>query len=573
MRILGLNHGEFNSSAALIEDGKLLFAAPEERFNREKRTKKFPSFAIDFILGQVGAEISDLDSIAQGWNPSAHQSVFNPLLSEHRIRREDYFYTLPDNLLKFAPRIYSDYTKMEFDKKKLPPIFFVDHHLSHAANAFFTSDFEEAAILTADWRGEETSSFMGIGSGNSIREISRLKIPDSLGMFYATYTQMLGYKPDNDEWKVMALSAYDLDVDELTKKIYSTIRLTEGGFFELDRKFYVGFDVNSPKLYSQALLELLDFVPGEYSAEPRETDIRIAIAMQAVSEKIALHSINFLQQQSGLKKIALSGGFFMNSVLNGKIVEQSKFEEVYLPPAPADVGNSIGSALYVAHCINSSPRVKQGNISYLGPSFDDKSIEMSLKRRGLEFTRLTNVAREVAALLANNNVVAFFQGQMEFGERALGNRSILADPRKSETKDLINSMIKYREGYRPFAPVCIEEEASHFFDLSGNAKVPYMEKVVQTREKYINNLMAVVHVDNSARLQTVNKDANPLLHELLLEFKKLTDFPILLNTSFNVNGEPIVCTPDDALSTFYNSGLTHLVLGNFLVQKPTGASR
>jgi carbamoyltransferase len=567
MRIMGLNHGEFNSSAALIERGHILFAAPEERFNREKRTKKFPSAAIEFVLNKSGTHLKDLSAISQGWNPSAHQTVFNPLLSEYRIRREDYFYTIPDNLLNFAPRTYSDFTKMEFANNKLPPIYFIDHHLSHAANAFFTSDFEECAILTADWRGEVTSSFMGVGSGNSIRELSRLKTPNSIGLFYATFTQMLGYQPDNDEWKVMALSAYNLNVADLVRKIESTVELRGDGYFELDKKYYPGFEMTSPKLYSKALLDLLDFEPIDYSPEPRESDIRIAIAMQKVAEKIAFNSLNFLQKQSGLKKIALSGGFFMNSVLNGKIVEKTDFEEVYLPPAPADVGNSIGSALYVEHCINSSPRINHGNIGYLGPQYDDRVIESSLLRRGLKFKRLSSTAKDVANLLVENRVIAFFQGQMEFGERALGNRSILADPRQSETKDLINTMIKYREKYRPFAPVCIAEEADRYFCMSGNRIVPYMEKVVQTRLEFVHRLKAVVHIDNSARLQTIAQKDNPLLHELLLEFKKLTGLPILLNTSFNVNGEPIVCTPDDALNTFFNSGLTHLIMGNFLVEK------
>jgi carbamoyltransferase len=567
VKILGLNHGEFNSSAALIQDARLCYAAPEERFTREKRTKNFPSSSIGFILNEAGIQLTDLDAIAQGWNPSAHQATFNQLWSKHRIRREDYFYTIPDNLLNHATRIDSNYTKMEFDNKKLPPIYFVDHHLSHAANAYFTSSFDQCAILTADWRGEETTSFMGVGSGTSIRELSRLKIPDSIGLFYATYTQMLGYKPNNDEWKVMALSAYDLNADDLIRKIKSTVKLNDDGYFELDRKYYIGFDVNTPNLYSQALLDLLGYTPTQYSPEPSELDILIAIAMQNVAEMIAINSINYLNRQTGLDKIVLGGGFFMNSVLNGKIAEKSNFKEVYLPPAPADVGNSVGSAFYVAHCINNEPRVKQKNIAYLGPSFSNDEVEASLKRRRIDFTVLTNMEKEVATILAGQNVVAFFQGPMEFGERALGNRSILSDPRFTETKDLINSMIKFRESYRPFAPVCITEEANVYFDLGSSSEIPFMEKVVYARPGYVEKFKAVVHVDNSARLQTVSQESNPLLHNLLIEYKKISGFPVLLNTSFNINGEPIVCTPDDALNTFFNSGLTHLVIGNFLVEK------
>jgi carbamoyltransferase len=568
MIILGLNHGEINSSAAIYKDGKIVAGAPEERFNRQKKTNAFPTQAIKFCLDYIGISLEDVDFIAQGWNPGAGWIKYNPLISKNRIRREDYFYSLPDNLLNFTDRSPKDWVLMDFpDRKQIPPIYYVQHHRAHAANAFFLSEFKEAAILTADWKGESECLTMGKGVGNKFEIFAKHQMPNSLGMLYSTYTELLGYRPDNDEWKVMALSAYDIDCQSFVDKIKSTIELGSNGEFTLDQSYYKGALVDQPKLYTEKLISLLGGREGVPGAEPDEWYVSIAKAMQIVSEMIMSHLLNHLFKVTGCRNLVLGGGFFMNSVYNGKVLSQTPFENLYISYAPADVGNSLGAALYVAHNIKGDERQYSFNPGFIGPAFKENEIKKTLLRRNLGFTELKDPCKTVADLVASGEVVAHFDGRMEFGERALGNRSILGDPRDPGVKDKINQLIKYRENYRPFAPAAIYEDAQKYFEIDNQYECHFMEKVVPVRFEYRKSLPAITHIDGSGRLQTVKKDHNRRFHKIISEFGKNTGFPIILNTSLNVNGEPIVCSPDDALGTFYNSGLRYLVMGNYLVEK------
>tara|TARA_B100001540_G_scaffold316013_1_gene344756 strand:- start:1408 stop:3114 length:1707 start_codon:yes stop_codon:yes gene_type:complete len=568
MIILGLNHGEFNSSAAIVKDGKLCAGSPEERFIREKKTKRFPKHASKFCLDDLNIELHDCDYVAQAWNPGDHWQKFNPLISDFRSRREDYFYTVPDNLYNISERQVPKWVKTNFsDDTRMPPIYYVRHHLTHAANAFFLSPFEKSAILTCDWRGEYESTTMGKGENNDITILGSKKIPHSLGMFYAAFTQLLGYKVDNDEWKVMALSAFDCEYKDFLEKIWSTITLTDDGFFELDESFYQGALVDKPKVYTKKLVDLLGGIEGKPGESPTNWHYSVAKAMQYVSEEIVFHMLKHLHDKTKLPNLVLGGGFFMNSVCNGKISENTPFENVYISHSPADVGNSIGAALYVAHCIHDEKRIFSKNTSFLGPEFSNLDVENSLKRRKLKYDFVENMDKKIAELIANGNVVAFSNGKMEFGERALGNRSILGDPRDKEIKNKINSIIKYRENYRPFAPAVLYEKAQKYFDVSENFECNYMEKVVPVKDKYRKELPGITHVDGSGRIQTVSKSDNPMFYSIIEEFEKITGYPVVLNTSFNINGEPIVLTPDDAINTFFNSGLDFLVINNYLIQK------
>ncbi len=568
MHILGLNHGEYNSSAAIIRDGTVLAGAPEERFSRNKRTKQFPKSSIEYCLRKCDLELSELDAIAQAWNPGAHWTQFNPFISSNRVKREDYFYSVPDNLLNIGKRRVPSYTSMSFPNGyELPELFFVNHHQCHAANAFYSSPFENAAIFTADWRGETESAFFGVGKENLIEKLSSKQLPNSLGLFYATYTQLLGYKPDNDEWKVMALSAFEVDSRVEESLIRETVRFTEDGWFELDQSYYKGMIMDQPNLYTEKLFNLLQGSTKLKGEALTEWQYKIAKAMQTVAEDLAVHALKWIHNETKLNSIALGGGFFMNSVFNGKVTEKTPFTQIYVPFAPADVGNSIGSALYVSHAILGQERSYSRPSSYIGPSYSDSEILNSILRRKIPYSKLINPEKEIAQFVLKDQIIAYFDGQMEFGERALGNRSILADPRNKSIKDKINSIIKYRESYRPFAPVCIVEDASKYFQLTKHEEIQFMEKVIKIREQYKNSLAAVSHVDLSARLQTLSKSDNPRLYNILLEFEKYSGFPILLNTSFNINGEPIVCSPDDALNTFFNSGLETLVIGNYVINK------
>lgn len=569
MHIVGLNHGEINSSAALVRDGRLLSACAEERFNRQKRTRAFPAQSLAFCLQQENLELADCDAVAQAWNPGAAWEKYNPVISSQRVKREDYFYSVPDNLFSFSERTPPTCVKMEMvPEESLPPLYFVQHHRCHSANAFYLSDFDEAALLTCDWRGEFESTTFARGTGEKIEFFQSQSIPHSLGMFYGTFTELLGYRPDSDEWKVMALAAFNVDCEEMLQKIRSTFRLGEDGMLELDQSYYKGAIIDQPKNFTTKLVRLLGGRVGVAGEEPDEWHLKIARAMQLVSEEIGFHFLNHLWELTKCPNLAVSGGFFMNSVLNGKIISNSPFEKLYVSYCPGDLGNSIGAALYIAHNVLGEERTSSFNQnSYIGPEFSDREILESLDRRGIAHQLQSNISDTVAKLLSEGNVVAVCNGAMEFGERALGNRSILADPRKAEMKDRINSMIKYRESYRPFAPATLVETADKFFDVDTSYRSPYMEKVCQVREEYQQVIPAITHVDGSARLQTVCERENPGFYQIIKKFGQLTGLPVVLNTSFNINNEPIVLSPDDAISTFFNSGLTHLAVGNYLVTK------
>ncbi|MCH8902744.1 MAG: carbamoyltransferase [Bacteroidetes bacterium] len=568
MIVLGLNHGELNSSAAIVKDGKVIAGAAEERFNRQKRTKDFPIRSIEYCLSESGITMGECDYFTQAWNPAALWNKFNPLASGTRILKREYFYTVPDNLYKLLPREEHDWVKMEFEAdKNMSSIYYIQHHIAHAANAFYLSNFEEAAILTCDFRGEHESAIFCAGRGNKIEKLQKLDVPNSLGMFYSTFTELLGYEIDSDEWKVMALSAFDVDSDDIYKKIKSTIGLTENGFFELDQSYYKAIRIDQPNLYTDKLVKLLGGKVGSRNDQPSDWHYAVAKAMQQVSEDVCFHMLKHLHDKTGMKNLCISGGFFMNSVFNGKILENSPFENYYVSYAPSDLGNSIGAALYVSHHIHDIPRDDQFNSSLIGPSYSEEEIEITLKRRKISYSKTDAWQKKVAEILAGGDIVALIEGKMEFGERALGNRSILADPRKSDMKDKINAMIKYRESYRPFAPSALKGSASKYFDVPEGFESHYMEQVVQVRKEMRDIIPAVTHVDGSARLQTVDEQVNENLYKIISEFEKLTDVPIVLNTSFNVNGEPIVLSPDDALTTFFNSGLEHLFLGPYYISK------
>lgn len=565
---MGLNHGEINSSAAIIIDGKVIAGAPEERFSRRKKTKEFPINSIEFCLKNSKINLKDCDYVAQSWNPAEYWKKFNPLISSFRIKREDYFYTVPDNLYNLTKRKTPNWVLMEFPKDNpIPSTYYVKHHLAHAANAFFLSPYNDAVILTCDLRGEVDSVMTGFGLENKIEVYSTQQIPHSLGIFYAAFTQLLGYRPDNDEWKVMALSAFDVEYEDILKKIRKTVFLEQNGSFELDQSFFQGAIWGKPKLYTDKLVELLGNREGKPNEEPDNWHYAIAKAMQIVSEEIVFHILDFLYERTKCENLVLGGGYFMNSVCNGKIINKTKFKNVYVSHSPADVGNSLGAALFVAHCIHHEKRNWDYNSSFIGPSFSSSDILSTLKRRKIKFSNLSHVAKEIAKILSDGKILGLFNGKMEFGERALGHRSIIADPRIKTIKDEINSIIKYRESYRPFAPAVLAEKVDIFFDVEKGFNSNYMEKVVFVKKEFREKLPAITHVDGSARVQTVQKEDNSLFCEILNEFEKISNFPIILNTSFNVNGEPVVNTPDDALNTFYNSGLEYLVLENYLIRK------
>jgi carbamoyltransferase len=568
MKILGINNEMHISSACLIEDGKIVAAAAEERFTREKLTRKFPQETIKYCFKEANIKMEEVDYIATSWNPGIYFTKFNPLLSGQRRHMVEQLYSVPDNLMQLYVRPEVDYVFQEisgsFGKTNT---YYITHHRTHAANGFFLSPFSSAAILTADAQGEFESTTFCHGKGNKINFVKSINYPHSLGALYSTFTEFLGFRANSDEWKVMALASYADPNNEFYKRLKEEVVKFQGdGDFELNLSYFKGFLHDQPNLYTERLVETFGRA-RERDEEFQERHFEIASALQKISEEAIVHLLNWLFQQTREKNLVLSGGLFMNSVFNGKVLELTPFDNLFVSSCPDDSGNCFGAALYLYNHILGKGRSVPMSHNYYGPQYTDSEIEEALKGYNLNFAYEENIFKKAAKLLSEGNVIGWFQGRMEFGQRALGNRSILADPRKADMKNKVNRAVKFRESFRPFAPAVIKEKQEEYFEIGKGGDVPFMEKVYPVIMDKRDQIPAVVHADGSGRVQTVIKELNPEFYSLIEEFEKITHVPIVLNTSFNLNGEPIVCTPSDAIKTFYSCGLDVLVLGNYIVQK------
>lgn len=568
MKILGISTDLFLSSAVLIEDGRVVAGAPEERFNRQKLYRGFPKEAVAYCLKEGKTSLADLDCVAVSWNPELHLKPSSQRFGEVLRWRGELLHAVPHALLSLAQSSAVGPTEQVVRHEKgETTLIFVNHHCAHAANAFFLSPFRESAILTIDGRGEEATTGFFVGRGTKIEELKTLKVPHSLGLFYGAFTDFLGFTPHADEWKVMALAAKHFPRNRYYEKIKKLITLLPEGAFELDLSYFDFYLPDRVRWYAPKL----ETVFGAARMPEEELTARhyeIADALQRVAEEVALHCMHWLQKKTGMTTLSVSGGFFMNSVLNGRITAQTKFKQVFVSSCPDDSGSSLGAALFVHHA-RGGKRCTSQKENYYGPSFGDREIEESLIKYQISYRRVSEIEKETAALLAAGKIVGWFQGRMEFGQRALGNRSILADPRDVTMKDKVNRSVKYREVFRPFAPSILEEYVDKYFDCDKGTRVPFMEKVFMVRKEKQKEIPAVTHFDGSGRLQTVTREGNPRYYRLIKEFQTLTGVPVVLNTSFNLKGEAIVCSPTDAIRTFFSSGLDALVLGNFLVQKKT----
>jgi len=568
MKILGINNEMHISSACLIEDGKIVAAAAEERFTREKLTRKFPQETIKYCFKEANIKMEEVDYIATSWNPGIYFTKFNPLLSGQRRHMVEQLYSVPDNLMQLYVRPEVDYVFQEisgsFGKTNT---YYITHHRTHAANGFFLSPFSSAAILTADAQGEFESTTFCHGKGNKINFVKSINYPHSLGALYSTFTEFLGFRANSDEWKVMALASYADPNNEFYKRLKEEVVKFQGdGNFELNLSYFKGFLHDQPNLYTERLVETFGRA-RERDEEFQERHFEIASALQKISEEAIVHLLNWLFQQTREKNLVLSGGLFMNSVFNGKVLELTPFDNLFVSSCPDDSGNCFGAALYLYNHILGKGRSVPMSHNYYGPQYTDSEIEETLKGYNLNYAYEENIFKKAAKLLSEGNVIGWFQGRMEFGQRALGNRSILADPRKADMKDKVNRAVKFRESFRPFAPAVIKEKQEEYFEIGKGGDVPFMEKVYPVIMDKRDQIPAVVHADGSGRIQTVIKELNPEFYSLIEEFEKITHIPIVLNTSFNLNGEPIVCTPSDAIKTFYSCGLDTLVIGNYIVHK------
>lgn len=561
MLILGISAFYHDSAAVIIKDGKILTAVEEERFTRIKHDNAFPYKAIDHCLVSNNLSIKDVDYVAY---------YEKPLLKFERIL-ETFVETWPYSLgpfLKAIPEWLGEKIKVgDIIKKKLSfkgKIYYIPHHLSHASASFFTSPVKKAAILSIDGVGDVPTTSMWIGNNNKITNIGETSFPHSLGLFYSTWTAFLGFKVNSDEYKVMGLAAYGKP--KFKEEIAKIIKVNNNGGLELDLSYFAFRE--SFKMWSKKF-EAHFGQARKYGETISRKHKDLAASLQAVTENIYFQILNDLYSKTRISNLCISGGVALNSLANGKIYKNTRFKHIYDFGPAGDSGASIGAALYVYTNILNKPRPAAVNTLYLGSNYPEYYIKRVLEKNGLKYRRISNqevLIKQVALKLKNNKVIGWFQGKMEFGPRALGARSILANPKLKKMKDIVNK-IKRRESFRPFAASVLQEKVQELFEVpEKNHYSPYMNFCFLVKDNAKNKISAIVHNDGTCRIQTVNKD-NGLYYKLIMKFYTLTGIPCLLNTSFNLSVEPIVETPEQAVYDFKNSSMDVLVIGDFLVEK------
>ena len=608
MKILGISCFYHDSAATIIINNEIIVATQEERFTREKHTPKFPSNSIKYCLEETGLKIEELDAVVFYDKPIVK---FERLLST-------FYQVAPKGLIPFIKStpiwlkeklflrklLYDNLKEIEPGLKKRDlKLLFTEHHISHAASTFYPSNFKESAILTIDGVGEWCTASICKGEDKTIEIIKELHFPHSVGLLYSAFTYYLGFRVNSGEYKLMGLAPYGIEDSEETETFIDKIKsevvdIKEDGSIFLNQKYFK-YTYGLRMIKENKFKSLFGFNTRKEEEEITQTHCNMALAIQKVTEEIVIKMVKETKKLTNSNNLCLSGGVALNCVANGKIEELGIFENIYIQPASGDAGGSLGAALAINHMYFDSNRnySKEYDLmrgSYLGPYFSDKEILITNKRYKAIYKHIDSfdkLAEKVAKSISEGNVVGWFQGRSEFGPRALGNRSILADPRNPEMQKKLNLKIKYREGFRPFAPSVLEEDYSDFFE--GNTMSPYMLMVKKIQEKikisvpqeywkldYWNKLytkrsklQSITHVDFSARIQTVSKKTNPRYWSLINEFKKITNVGVLVNTSFNVRGEPIVNTPEDAFKCFMNTEMDVLVIGDFLYYKEDQTSK
>ena len=574
MIILGINAYHADSSAAIFKDGILIAATEEERFRRIKHWAGFPSEAIKFCLKEAGVSLAEVDYICIGRDPKA--KFFNKViyLFKNILKKNTLLFDRIRNSkkIKSIERELSEISGLSESEIK-PKIKNVEHHRSHLASAFFASPFDEAAILSIDGSGDFTTTMIAVGKGNQIEVLDSIDFPVSAGLFYTAFTQYLGFPHYGDEYKVMGLAPYGKP--NYVNEIRNILHFNEDGLFSWDAGYFANpneikldYDTHIPNisiLYAQKMIDA--FGPARQAGEELTQKHKdIAASVQKVCEELILHILNHLQKRTGLKNVCIAGGVAQNSVANGKIIEQTKFENLYIPSAGHDAGISMGCAMYVYNHVLKQKRAPAIYSAYTGSKFSNDEIEKFLIEKEIKYERLDDekLFDKITDKLIEPGVVGWFSGRAEFGPRALGARSIIADPRNEKAKDLLNAKIKRRESFRPFAPSILREYVAEYFTKVED--VPFMEKVFPIKPEKHSVIPAVTHADGTGRLQTVDKNISPRYYNLIERFRQKTGVPILLNTSFNEN-EPIVNTPAEALDCFLRTQMDMLVLENCVIER------
>jgi carbamoyltransferase len=570
MYILGINSVFHDSSAAILKDGKLLAAAEEERFTHIKHGKRpipfstyqIPFHAIDYCLKTAGIDLKDVDHIAYSFNPyliineekAKEPTIEIPLnLNGYHTNGSNPWESLFISSILNAPGQLLDgwphHLQQRFVNSKTSDWewHYVDHHVAHAASAFYPSPYSRAAVLTLDGRGERATTTYSVGKDNELTQIGQVNMPHSLGLLYEKITAHLGFLPSSDEYKVMALASYGKPVFE--KDFKEIIQITGNG----------QYTVNADDLESR-------FGPVRLRNEPfTEHHFNIAHSLQKVLEDTVIELTDWLHEQTGEENLCMAGGVALNCVMNSRIKERGSFKNIWVQPASGDSGTALGAAIWIdKQQREDAGRDFEMTHAYWGPDYSDKEIEDFLKKSKIEYRVMENQASETADILASNKIIGWFQGPMEFGPRALGSRSILASPIDPSMQSRLNE-IKDREDFRPVAPVVMEEDADEWFDKADRS--PFMLFVYDVKPDKANTIPAVKHVDGTARIQTINHDQHPSYYNMIKAFKEKTGVPVLVNTSFNTLGKPIVCTPRDAIECFWSSPFDALVIGNYLIEK------
>jgi carbamoyltransferase len=576
MLILGLNMFHADASAAIVHDGEVAFAIAEERLNRRKHFGGFPALAVKACLDAVGAKISDVDHVAVGQDSDANlakkvqYALANPSKILNFIRLRQRKESMRDVRSLLSKALEVDPKHLRFQEHHL------EHHIAHIASAYYCSPWEKAAGFSYDGSGDFVSTMMARCEGNHIEVLERVFLPHSLGSVYTMICEFIGYSKYGDEGKVMGLAPYGKKKDAY-RELLSKIVTPKNSGFQLDLSYFKPLGSNAgmqvlpdgtvrlARHFSDRMEEFLG-EPREPHSEISQRDMDLAFALQHRFEEIFFHLLNHLHQQVPSNDLVMAGGCALNSVANGMVFDRTPFRRTYIQPAAGDEGLAIGAALHTYHSVLQQPRRHELKNSYLGPEFSDSCIESSLKKAGLDYRKLERVPllEAVAEQIAAGNVIGWFQGRMEWGPRALGNRSILAHPGLPNMKDVLNARIKHREWFRPFAPSILADYQHEYFE--NDHPSPFMLHVYKIRPEKRKLLCAVNHVDDTGRLQTVTREENPMYYDLISAFHRKTGIPVVLNTSFNEN-EPIVCTPEEAIDCFQRTRMDVLAIGPFLVTK------
>ncbi|OHB97197.1 MAG: hypothetical protein A2W74_00695 [Planctomycetes bacterium RIFCSPLOWO2_12_38_17] len=586
MNILGISAFYHDSAACLVQDGRIISAAQEERFTRKKHDFSFPKNVINYCLQDSGLKVKDLDFVAFYDKPFLKfERILMTYLTYAPVGIGSFIKAMP---LWIKQKIWlKELIKKELDFEG--KIIFTEHHESHAASAFFPSPFQEAAFLTLDGVGEWATTSYGIGKGNKMEILSEIHFPHSLGLLYSAFTYYTGFKVNSGEYKVMGLAPYgkpkykDLILSEL-------IDLKEDGSFKLNMKYFnycAGLTMTNGRFD-----KLFGGPPRKPESLLTQRDMDLASSVQEVTEEVMLRAARHIHKETGQRNLCMAGGVALNCVGNGRILREGPFENIWIQPSAGDAGGALGAALFVWYQYLENGRITDDKQdfqhgSYLGPKFENSYIADFLKRKNIPYIELSEreIPEKIADLIADQKVIGWFQGRMEFGPRALGSRSIIGDARSPEMQEIMNLKTKFRESFRPFAPSVIKERVSDYFEFDKES--PYMLLVAPVKKEICremsveeqklfgidklnvvrSSIPAVTHIDYSARIQTVDMENNPLYYRMIAKFDEKYGCPVIINTSFNVRGEPIVCTPDDAYLCFMRTNMDYLIMGNFLIEK------